>query len=97
MSLLSFTKAFAGSPEKRFWHWFEKNQKMLFEFEKDQENIFEPFFTTSNEGSGLGLYLAQELCAVNYASLSFIDPGKQGHYFRIGFAHPERLLPRPQE
>jgi len=43
------------------------------------------------------LYLAQELCAVNYVSLSFIDPGKQGHYFRIGFAHPERLLPRPQE
>lgn len=64
---------------------------------QDQENIFEPFFTTSNEGSGLGLYLAQELCAVNYASLSFIDHGTQGHYFRIGFAHPERLLPRPQE
>jgi len=64
---------------------------------QDQESIFEPFFTTSNEGSGLGLYLAQELCAVNYVSLSFIDPGKQGHYFRIGFAHPERLLPRPQE
>ena len=41
MSVLSFTKAFAGSPEKRFWHWFEKNQKMLFEFEKDQENIFD--------------------------------------------------------
>lgn len=65
---------------------------------QDQETIFEPFFTTSNEGSGLGLYLAQELCAVNYASLSYIaNTTKQGHYFRIGFAHPERLLPRPQE
>lgn len=65
---------------------------------QDQETIFEPFFTTSNEGSGLGLYLARELCAVNYASLSYIsNTTKQGHYFRIGFAHPERLLPRPQE
>jgi len=64
---------------------------------KDQENIFEPFFTTSNEGSGLGLYLAQELCAVNYASLNYFGDTPQNRYFHIGFAHPERLLPRPQE
>ena len=63
---------------------------------KDQENIFEPFFTTSNEGSGLGLYLAQELCAVNYASLSYVGETQKKRCFRIGFAHPERLLPRPQ-
>jgi hypothetical protein len=40
MSVLSFTKAFASSPEEKFWKWFVQNQDMLFEFEKDQENIF---------------------------------------------------------
>lgn len=64
----------------------------------EHDTIFEPFFTTSNDGSGLGLYLAQELCAVNYASLNYIvEPVtevKTTHYFRIGFAHPERLFPR---
>jgi hypothetical protein len=41
MSVLSFTRAFAGSPEKKFWKWFEKNQNMLFEFERDRENVFD--------------------------------------------------------
>lgn len=64
---------------------------------KDRESIFEPFFTTSNEGSGLGLYLAQELCAVNYASLSYFGETQENRCFRINFAHTDRLLPRPQE
>lgn len=33
--------------------------------------IFEPFFTTSNEGTGLGLYLAKERCEFNYSTLSY--------------------------
>ena len=41
MSLFSFTKASAASSEEKFWKWFVKNQDMLFEFEKDQENIFD--------------------------------------------------------
>jgi hypothetical protein len=40
MTLFSFTKAFASSPDENFWKWFTKNQEMLFEFEKNQENIF---------------------------------------------------------
>jgi hypothetical protein len=28
------------SPEARFWAWFERNQGMLFEFEKDQDRAF---------------------------------------------------------
>ncbi|MCB1585538.1 MAG: hypothetical protein KDI52_04585 [Xanthomonadales bacterium] len=28
------------TPEQKFWKWFENNQQMLFEFEKDRENIF---------------------------------------------------------
>ncbi|TNE89046.1 MAG: hypothetical protein EP324_06925, partial [Gammaproteobacteria bacterium] len=64
--------------------------------EKDADYIFEPFFTTSHEGSGLGLYLSRELCDANYASLDYFNgETKEDHYFRVGFSHPERLLPRP--
>lgn len=63
----------------------------------DQEHIFEPFFTTSHEGSGLGLYLAQELCKVNYASLNYFSDTSENSRFRIGFSHTDRLLPRPQK
>lgn len=63
---------------------------------KDEDYIFEPFFTTSHEGSGLGLYLSRELCEANYASLNyFTGDTAEDRYFRIGFSHPERLLPRP--
>ena len=40
MAILSFTKVFAGSPEKTFWKWFEKNQDMLFNFEENRESVF---------------------------------------------------------
>tara|TARA_R110000822_G_scaffold159476_33_gene299718 strand:+ start:18338 stop:19963 length:1626 start_codon:yes stop_codon:yes gene_type:complete len=62
----------------------------------NQEQIFEPFFTTSHEGSGLGLYLALELCKVNYALLNYFGDNAENSHFRIGFSHTERLLPRPQ-
>ncbi|WP_461482459.1 sensor histidine kinase [Porticoccus sp.] len=62
---------------------------------KDQDYIFEPFYTTNHDGSGLGLYLARELCDTNYASLNYFGDSPENHYFRVGFSHPERLLPRP--
>lgn len=34
-------------------------------------HLFEPFYTTSNKGSGLGLYLARELCLNNGAMLDY--------------------------
>lgn len=55
--------------------------------------VFEPFFTTSNGGTGLGLYIGKELCEVNYATLT-CNPSPHGACFRLGFAHPDRLLPR---
>jgi len=36
----------------------------------NMERIFEPFFTTHKEGSGLGLYIARQLCDVNQAELT---------------------------
>lgn len=61
---------------------------------KEQDKIFDPFFTTSTQGSGLGLYVSKQLCEVNYATLSYLDSTAGGACFRIGFSHPDRLLPR---
>ena len=34
-------------------------------------HLFEPFYTTSSKGTGLGLYLARELCLNNGAILDY--------------------------
>jgi two-component system sensor histidine kinase PilS (NtrC family) len=44
--------------------------------------LFEPFFTTESKGTGLGLYLARELCAANAAALEYVDE-MHGAHFRI--------------
>jgi two-component system sensor histidine kinase PilS (NtrC family) len=44
--------------------------------------LFEPFFTTYSAGTGLGLYIARELCAANGAALDYIDRGA-GADFRV--------------
>ncbi|MDH3714191.1 MAG: ATP-binding protein [Gammaproteobacteria bacterium] len=48
------------------------------------EEIFEPFFTSSRKGTGLGLFLARELCEFNNANLSYL-PTESGTCFRIAF------------
>lgn len=47
-----------------------------------QTQLFEPFFTTNSSGTGLGLYIARELCAANGATLSYIS-GRNGADFRV--------------
>jgi two-component system sensor histidine kinase PilS (NtrC family) len=47
------------------------------------EQLFRPFFTTSGEGTGLGLYIARELCSVNQASLDYVPIPAGGACFRI--------------
>jgi two-component system sensor histidine kinase PilS (NtrC family) len=45
-------------------------------------NIFEPFFTTRQQGTGLGLYVARQLCEANQAELtvdSIVDRGTRFH------------------
>ncbi len=44
--------------------------------------LFEPFFTTYSSGTGLGLYIARELCEANGASLEYAGRG-EGAEFRI--------------
>lgn len=55
------------------------------------QKIFEPFHTTSTEGTGLGLYIARELCECNNARLSYVELPTAGGCFRISFSNPDRL------
>ena len=47
-----------------------------------REQIFEPFFTTHSRGTGLGLYIARELCEANGARLELL-PGVLGADFCV--------------
>lgn len=49
------------------------------------QQLFEPFFTTSVGGTGLGLYLARELCEANGAALEYVPQSADGVCFRIIF------------
>lgn len=44
--------------------------------------LFEPFFTTAASGTGLGLYIAREMCEANGATLDCLED-TTGGYFRI--------------
>jgi two-component system sensor histidine kinase PilS (NtrC family) len=45
--------------------------------------LFEPFFTTAVSGTGLGLYIAREVCQANGASLYYSDAPDGGAQFTI--------------
>jgi two-component system sensor histidine kinase PilS (NtrC family) len=45
-------------------------------------HLFEPFFTTESAGTGLGLYIARELCEANGASIQY-QPSSPGSLFSI--------------
>lgn len=53
--------------------------------ETERDRVFEPFFTTRATGTGLGLYIARELCEANGARL-FLLENAPGAHFCISFA-----------
>ncbi len=67
---------------------------------ENRSRLFEPFFTTAEQGTGLGLYIARELCEANGAWLEYHNTesgggeGKSGACFRITFGE-RRLGKRP--
>jgi len=52
--------------------------------EKMQQHLFEPFHSDRIGGTGLGLYLARELCQVNGVRLNYLS-GQAERCFRISF------------
>lgn len=55
--------------------------------------LFRPFFTTSEHGTGLGLYIARELCRANQAALEYVAVPGGGSCFRVTLPGPHSLLP----
>lgn len=49
---------------------------------QDRPHLFEPFFTTESTGTGLGLYIARELCEANGANIQYV-PGEPGGRFLV--------------
>lgn len=60
--------------------------------DKDREQIFEPFFTTEQQGTGLGLYIARELCLINQASLDYKRNATGLSCFQISFPHANKMI-----
>lgn len=57
--------------------------------------IFEPFFTTESQGTGLGLYIAREICEANQAQLTYKRNAEGKSCFQISFSHPDKSLINP--
>ncbi len=64
--------------------------------EKNIDRLFEPFFTTSTkgEGTGLGLFMARELCLSNGSILEFVKLPSGGSCFRLVFSQSKLETPR---
>ncbi len=58
--------------------------------EEVSKHLFEPFVTTEAKGTGLGLYIARELCEANQATLSVYLNSDKGCHFRINFPYTEK-------
>jgi two-component system sensor histidine kinase PilS (NtrC family) len=56
-----------------------------------QENIFEPFFTTLRSGTGMGLFIARDLCEINQARLH-LNKVSHGSSFSITVNPSDELL-----
>jgi len=54
--------------------------------EAEAQNLFEPFYTTDSRGTGLGLYIARELCEANDALIGYRRGEGGGACFTIIFA-----------
>jgi two-component system sensor histidine kinase PilS (NtrC family) len=59
--------------------------------QQHQGKLFEPFFTTATEGTGLGLFVAKQLCEANGARLDYRErEDRNGACFQILFKGLDR-------
>jgi len=75
----SVTLAVTGGPAQVELHVRDDGEGVP---EALREQVFEPFFTTHGKGTGLGLFIARELCEANEARLDLLD-NAPGAHFRI--------------
>lgn len=76
-----------GSIRLRIEDWITRNQVALAVIDDGpgisaglRAQLFEPFFTTVQSGTGLGLYIAREICDANGAALDCSDSGGGAHF-----------------
>ncbi|KRG65300.1 ATPase [Stenotrophomonas terrae] len=58
--------------------------------------LFRPFYTTSEHGTGLGLYIARELCRANQAQLDYVSIPAGGACFRLTLSTPKTAFARSE-
>lgn len=51
---------------------------------EERAHMFEPFFTTHSSGTGLGLYIARELCEANDAVIDLLESDGGAHFRIVG-------------
>ncbi len=56
--------------------------------------VFEPFFTRQGSGTGLGLYIARELCECNHAHIELRQEPGMGACFQISFMETWQQAPQ---
>ncbi len=88
---LHYCRKLAGSVQLHAWRSTEN--RTILEIADDgpgvapeaAQQLFEPFFTTDADGTGLGLYIARELCEANGATLEYVPHAAGGACFHIVF------------
>ncbi len=88
---LRYSRKQAGSVQMRWQQDTEGRQLLEVEddgsgvAEVEVQNLFEPFYTTDSRGTGLGLYIARELCEANDAVIGYRRGTGGGACFSITF------------
>ena len=54
-----------------------------------RSQLFEPFFTAVSSGTGLGLYIAREICAANDATLDYAETPSEAQFTVLAQGAPQ--------